>query len=98
MKKSLKYGNSAITAVTAAPIRTAGSVALRASRIRAANQDRDKNAFKTSCRDRVNPTINGIELSLFFSRACVGDFHGFLFLTAMGFVPLHQHVIFVRHF
>lgn len=34
---------------------------------------------------------------LFFSGARVGDFHGFLFLSAMGFVPLHHHVIFVGH-
>ena len=34
---------------------------------------------------------------LFLAGAGVGDFHRFLFLTAMGFVPLHHHVIFVGH-
>ena len=32
---------------------------------------------------------------LFFAGACVRDLHGFLFLAAMGLVPLERHVIFV---
>ena len=34
---------------------------------------------------------------LFLASACVGDFHGLLFLAATGLVPLEHHMIFVGH-
>ena len=58
-------------------------------------------AFAQLRRDRETAVTEDLRLTqpplrpLFFPGASVGDFHGFLFLAAMGFVPLEQHMIFV---